>query len=342
MKTVLLSTLFALALLSGCATADSIEQAWEDFKLRYFSLTRMLHDQDKVLSDIADRGVDPAEHARIELDELRDGGPPKDGIPSIDQPRFVPAKQSPFGDDARVLGVQINGDARAYPYGILNWHEVVNDTVGGVPVTVTYCPLCDTGIVFERGEATYGVSGKLYQSCQVMYSRETQSLFAQPWGLGIVGEEVDRSLPRLPAVKTTLGAWRERHPETRVLSVETGYDRDYFEYPYGSYEDNRELIFPVRHRDRLEHHPKAIISYVWQPGTATPSNAFGGDSAQVLHDTVQKQETVPIELAGRALIARWDHKLQTVVVIDDRTEEVVPSATAFAFVYPAFFGEQAE
>lgn len=129
--------------------------------------------------------------ARISLDDLLPGGPPKDGIPALENLVFDSISQTTFKDDEKVLGVVINGEAKAYPYGILNWHEIVNDMVGGVPVSVTYCPLCDTGIVFDRKvagqETTFGVSGKLFQSCLVMYDRLTSTLWSQPWGIGVSG-----------------------------------------------------------------------------------------------------------------------------------------------------------
>ncbi|MBA3562582.1 MAG: DUF3179 domain-containing protein [Gammaproteobacteria bacterium] len=333
-----LALILLVGFVAATAGAASLEEAWDNLKLRYFSLTRFLHDQDKELRDLEAQGIDPAEFTRIDLDQLLDGGPPKDGIPSIDEPRFDRADETPFGDDALVLGLVVDGDARAYPYGILNWHEIVNDTVGGVPVTITYCPLCDTGIVFERGDRTFGVSGKLYQSCLVMYARDTETLFAQPWGLGIVGPEVDQSLDRLPVVKTTLGAWRERHAGTRVLSVDTGHRRDYFESPYGTYDRNRELVFPVRNQDALEVHPKAIVSYVWEPGEERERDSAGGPSAQVVHTELKDRGEQQVRLGERVIRAQWDAKLGTVTFTDEEGR-TVPSSTAFAFVYPAFFGE---
>lgn len=327
-----------LTLSAGSFGAESVEEAWENLKLRYFSLTRFLHDQEKELRDLEEAGVDPAELSNIELDQLADGGPPKDGIPSIDAPKFDAAHETPFSDDDLVLGLVVDGDARAYPYGILNWHEVVNDTVGGVPVAVTYCPLCDTGIVFERGDRTFGVSGKLYQSCLVMYARDTETLFAQVWGVGIVGPEVDQPLERLPVVRTTLGAWRQQHPDTRVLSVNTGHERDYFEYPYGSYDQNRQLIFSVREQERLELHPKALVSYVWEPEAGVEQGSFAGPSAQVAHKALAAQGEREVTLGKRVLQARWVEQLGTARFFDEQGE-VVPSSTAFAFVYPAYFAE---
>ena len=231
----------------------------------------------------------------------------------------------------------VDGEAKAYPYNIMNWHEIVNDTVGGVNVTVTYCPLCDTIVAFERENTTFGVSGKLYQSCLVMYDRADDSLFVQPWGLGVVGPQMNQALNRIPAVKTTLGAWLESHPHSQILSTRTGYNRNYQGYPYGSYNTDENLIFPVRHQDQRQVHPKAIVSYVWQGDGQTPHNQFSGDSHQFVHDELQQQGRQDFELGDQTLTGRWDEELATVIV-EDSAGKPVPSTTAFAFVYPAFFG----
>ncbi|MEM9246720.1 MAG: DUF3179 domain-containing (seleno)protein, partial [Cyanobacteria bacterium P01_F01_bin.153] len=154
---------------------------WDDFKLRYSALTQVFNDQGQELGDIQKQQGSSAIASRISLDELLNGGPPKDGIPSIDQPKFDTAKTTPFESTDTVIGVVINGKAKAYPLKILNWHEIVNDTVGGTNITVSYCPLCDTIVAFNRSETTFGVSGKLYQSCLVMFDRTDNSLYAQPW-----------------------------------------------------------------------------------------------------------------------------------------------------------------
>ncbi|PMB25558.1 DUF3179 domain-containing protein [Fischerella thermalis] len=310
----------------------------DDFKLRYFSLSKHLHDQNKELNDLRKQNIDPAKNTRINLTELLDGGPPKDGIPSIDNPRFDTAKTTPFKQNELVIGVVINGEAKAYPLGILNWHEIVNDTVGGTNLSVTYCPLCDTGIVFERGNTTYGVSGKLYQSCLVMYDRADDTLYSQPWGVGVVGPKNNRSLKRLPGVKTTIAAWLAKHPNSKILSTETGHKRDYLRYPYGSYYTNNEILFPVRNQNQRQLHPKAIVSYVWEADNQTPKNRFSGVSHQFSHQELEKVGQKVVDFNGRKIKAIWDKELKTVLV-KELDGKQIPSSTAFAFVYPAFFGK---
>lgn len=308
---------------------------WDNFKLKHFYLTGFLHDQHQELNDLRQQ-LNPADASRIDLAELLNGGPPKDGIPSIDNPQFDTAQTTPFRQDELVIGVVVNGEAKVYPLGILNWHELVNDRLGGVNISVSYCPLCDTVVAFERNKTTFGVSGKLYQSCLVMYDRADDTLYSQPWAMGVVGDQVNRSLSTIPAVKTTLGAWLGQYPDSQILSTDTGYRRDYQRYPYGSYYTDENIVFPVRHQDRLALHPKAIVSYIWEADAQTPHNRFSGASAQFPHDELKQAEEKVVEFNGRTVKARWDNKLETVIV-EEMDGTVIPSATAFAFVYPAHF-----
>ncbi|MEM9807901.1 MAG: DUF3179 domain-containing protein [Cyanobacteria bacterium P01_D01_bin.56] len=339
MKRVTKVAIGALATAVAVGIATLLQAGgWANLKLQGYALTQVFHDQSRELGDLQKQTINPAEVSRIELAQLLNGGPPKDGIPSIDAPDFDTATTTPFGSDDIVVGMVVNGEAKAYPYNILNWHEIVNDEIGGVNVSVTYCPLCDTIVAFDRGETTFGVSGKLYQSCLVMYDRADDTLYAQPWGTGVVGPNVNKQVDMLPAVKTTLGQWLEQYPESQVLSIRTGYTRDYSGYPYGTYYTDEKIIFDVRNQDQLELHPKEIVSYVWEPDEKTPHNQFSGDSLQFVHTEVQQQGTQEAELSGRTVRSRWDEQMETVVV-EELDGTVIPSSTAFAFVYPAFYGE---
>ncbi|MBE9175195.1 DUF3179 domain-containing protein [Synechocystis salina LEGE 06155] len=313
-------------------------EGFDDLKLRYSFLTKHFSDQSLELVDSGNRNTNSVQNNRIDLTEILSGGPPPEGIPSIDRPQFDTAADTPFNREEVVIGLVVNGEARAYPLGIMNWHEIVNDTVGGKNITVSYCPLCDTIVAFDRQKSTFGVSGKLYQSCLVMYDRQDGTLYAQPWGLGVVGEKVNQSLERVVTVKTTLGEWLKKHPDSQILSTNTGHTRDYFRYPYGSYTRNEELIFPVRHQDQLQLHPKAIVSYVWEADNQTPANQFSGASQQFAHDELKQAKEKVVPFGDRQIRARWDQELNTVIV-EELDGTTIPSSTAFAFVYPGFFGE---
>src|SRR5262249_1671449 len=153
-----------------------------------------------------------------------------DGIPAIDQPRFLRAAQVSFlSANEPVLALQIGGDARAYPVQILIWHEIVNDTVDGVPVAVTYCPLCNSAIAYGRRAAgrvpSFGTSGMLYNSNLVMYDRQTQSLWVQFTGQAVAGVLTGHQLQPYPMQTVSWADWRAGHPDGWVLSRDTGYTR---------------------------------------------------------------------------------------------------------------------
>lgn len=177
----------------------------------------------------------------VPLDEFASGGPPRDGIPPIDEPRFVPVEKARGGSDEPVIGVEIGGEARAYPIRILIWHEIVNDTLAGRPIVVTFCPLCNTSIVFDRRlsgrELTFGTTGNLRFSDLVMWDRQTESWWQQFTGEAIVGEQTGARLDRIPSRIMSLGDFRERYPEGEALSQETGHDRPYGQNPYVGYDD---------------------------------------------------------------------------------------------------------
>ena len=202
----------------------------------------------------------------IPLDKIKSGGPPKDGIPSIDFPKFAKISDSQFvSDSAIVIGLEINGDARAYPLFILVWHEIVNDDVGGVPVAVTYCPLCYTNQVFERiikgNEVEFGTSGKLYQSNLLMYDRWTDSYWSQGLGMAVTGELSGIKLKTIPFDVISWGDWKKLHPDTLVLTTDTGHLRSYATDPYGDYYTDPRIIFPVDNMDDRLHPKEVILGY---------------------------------------------------------------------------------
>jgi len=184
----------------------------------------------------------------IDFSEILSGGPRKDGIPSIDTPKFVPAAEvDDLSDTEPVVGLVVNGDARAYPLRILTWHEIVNDTVGGVPVTVTYCPLCNSSIVFEREVAgrllDFGTTGKLRNSDLVMYDRQTESWWQQFEGRAIVGEMTGTTLTMLPSRLESWARFKARAPEGKVLVPNNRWKRNYGRNPYVGY-DSRNGPYP--------------------------------------------------------------------------------------------------
>ena len=215
--------------------------------------------------------VHAAEKNGFELDgalipaiEIFHGGPSKDGIPSIDKPAFInPADADYLDDNDAVLGIVINGKARAYPLKILNWHEVVNDEIDNRPFVITYCPLCGSGVAFDRrlnGETlSFGVSGLLYNSDVLLYDRESESLWSQLMNKAVTGKHKGSSLTMLPIQHTTWSDWNHAHPATKVLSDKTGYWRNYNKSPYGSYNKSTHLYFPVSVKAPKQYHPKENV-----------------------------------------------------------------------------------
>ena len=210
--------------------------------------------------------------AEIRLDEVRWGGVRQDGIPPLRDPAMIPAGQAAYlADDNVVFGLEVGGDARAYPQRILAWHEMFVDTVGGVPVAGVYCTLCGSMILYETVHAgvehRLGTSGFLYRSNKLMYDRETQSLWNTIWGRPVIGPLVGRGieLARRSVVTTTWGEWKRRHPETKVLSLATGHRRDYAEgAAYREYFATDELMFNVPGTDRRLRNKDEVLALVFK------------------------------------------------------------------------------
>lgn len=273
------------------------------------------------------------DHALIPPDEVFSGGPPRDGIPSIDKPRFIEA------DDAdelrageRILGLSLNGITKAYPLAIMNWHEIVNDRFGKDAVAVTYCPLCGTGMAFEarlKGrQLTFGVSGLLYNSDVLLYDRETESLWSQLDRLAVTGSFKGTRLQSIPLEHTTWRDWRRRHPDTLVLSRKTGYFRDYDRTPYAGYESSDDIYFPVRFRAE-GYHPKERVLGL----------EIGGHfKAYPFSELAKQGGEVSDRIADTPVLVRFDEANQNARV-ETHEGEVLPGVVAFWFAWYAFHPE---
>ena len=192
--------------------------------------------------------------------EIKDGGTGRDGIPSIDNPKFIvdPGVNSGgLADDEIVIGVYFDGEARAYPHYILDWHEIVNDVLGNFPITLSYCPLTGTAFAWERDsdspDSTFGVSGLLYNSNLLLYDRRTESLWSQLKLQCVNGDLIGERPTLYNIVETDWRTWKKLYPETLVLSEDTGLSRNYDTYPDGDYKtnDNYLLFLPAPHDRRL-------------------------------------------------------------------------------------------
>ncbi len=228
----------------------------------------------------------------VPLSEIQLGGPPRDGIPAIDRPKFEAVSDAGKWLKPRepVVFAERSGDARAYPLQILIWHEIVNDTVGGVPATVTFCPLCNTSIAFDRrleGKVyDFGTTGKLHKSALVMYDRQTESWWWQVSGQAIVGDLTGKRLTVLPSQIISWGIFREAYLQGKVLSRDTGYSRSYGQNPYVGYDDINSSPFLYRGRTdgRLRPMERVVTVSIGGQDVAYPFSVLA--KVGVVHDVV--------------------------------------------------------
>lgn len=227
-------------------------------------------------------GAAPRASPLVDPSEIVAGGPPRDGIPPIDHPKFVdPSAVDWLSPREPVIAIDLNGDARAYPAQIIVWHEIVNDVVGEVPVTITYCPLCNTGIAFGRptidGELLdFGTSGKLYKSNLVMYDRQTDSLWPQVLGQAVIGPLAGTRLELIPIQMVSWGDWKARFPRGKVLSRDTGEMREYGTNPYEGYDspDTPPFLFKEKTDPRIPAKSRVVGVRVGSDVMAFPYRAL--------------------------------------------------------------------
>ena len=280
-------------------------------------------------SQTSKKGFD-LENATIPIEDIKDGGPPKDGIPAIAEATFLPISQATYlkaGD--LVMSVSYAGTTRAYPIRIFNHHEIVNDQIEDLAFSVTYCPLCGTGMVFDRtieGEITsFGVSGLLYQSDVLLYDRATESLWSQLMLKSISGERVGHSLRWLPSEFMTWSSWKERYPDGEVISDKTGYRRNYKRTPYKGYETSDDVYFPVPFY-RKDLGIKDWILGVEINGESTAYDLRLFESGRVYGDAV----------GGQSIKIQYDPQSRYASVTDAKSGEAVSHVFAFWFAWQAF------
>ncbi len=238
----------------------------------------------------------------VPLEEIISGGPPKDGIPAIDEPTFVSVREADrwLGDSEPVAVVELDGEVRAYPLQILIWHEIVNDVVGSTPVTVTYCPLCNTTLAFARGFdgriLDFGTTGRLRHSDMVMYDRQTETWWQQATGEAIVGEYAGQRLDFIPAPLVSWGTFSAEFPGALVLSRETGHDRPYGRNPYQGYDSEESPMRAFFRRDVDDRLPAMERIVALELGDEVRAYPFSSLSdVSVMNDRV----------AGRDIVVLW-------------------------------------
>lgn len=288
------------------------------------SLSQLVHAQRVNGFDLSDTSISKF--------EIFAGGPAKDGIPSIDEPRFISPEQVDYlKDDDIILGFSSGGISRAYPLRILVWHEIVNDVIGGKPVAVTYCPLCGTAMVFDRtidGKVlSFGVSGLLYRSDVLMYDRQSQSLWTQLGMEAISGYRKGTTLTWLNSEHKTWKAWKQANPNGQVLSTKTGHRRNYSGEAYASYFAGSEPIFPVpQTRPELQNMTKVLGVII------------NGQAKAYSLDKLMEHSVIDDNVGGTPVKVMFDSKGQH-PSITDAEGQPIPSVVVFWFAWQAFYAD---
>lgn len=281
------------------------------------------------LKAITNNGFDLS-NSIIDKNKILSGGPSKDGIPSIDNPKFIDVRDVKYlRDDDIIIGLNHAGIQKAYPTRILVWHEITNDTIGTLDIAVTYCPLCGTAMVFDRNIEgklrSFGVSGLLYQSDVLMYDRETNSLWSQLAMKSISGRSVNSTLKWLPSQHLTWKAWKTKYPNSKVLSLDTGYNRNYNASPYSSYINSDDVMFPVpKNRDDLSN--KAWVVGVIIDGVAKAYDVSKLPNKKEIKDKIGKTD----------IIIKYDKKTNHPIVTTKDKKEVA-SVLVYWFAWQSFY-----
>ncbi len=268
--------------------------------------------------------------ALIPAAEVFRGGPPKDGIASVDQPRFIAPDEAKLKPEQRVMGVSFAGQVRAYPISILSRHEVVNDRFGSYYVAITYCPLCGSGMVFRAPKPdqplTFGVSGLLYNSDVLLYDRETESLWSQLLMQAISGPRAGERLKLLTASHTSWQDWLKRFPDTQVLSEDTGFDFDYSRDPYEGYKNTGDVWFPVANQNNAYGNKEWVMGVVIDGlAKAYPFRELELTSGDFID-----------EINGQSVRILWSKDARSAQIFDARGEEM-PAVTAYWFAWFGFY-----
>ena len=324
MRTWIIPVIMLLFVFCTFSTVVSAQEEGPAEKLP--EITEMENEQGIMLTEMGVRYI-------VDPDDIVSGGPPMDGIPSIDNPKFVTVEEADgwITDNELVLGLVYRNTTRAYPLQIMTWHEIVNELIEGEPILITYCPLCGSGIAYERtlnGEAVeFGTSGKLYNSNLVMYDRKTNSYWTQIGGQAIVGELTGMELVPISIDTVPWREWKIAHPDSEVLSKDTGFDRPYGNDPYGNYYENSYVFFPLENEDNTIH-PKTVVFGVEINDTF---KAYRED------DLVELGE-IRDNVAGKDIIVKKDES-GIVTIIDLDTNEEIVKERGFWFAWYAFHPE---
>ena len=251
----------------------------------------------------------------IPENEVFDGGPGKDGIPSVDNPNFTIAETVNFvNPDDLVVAVNLGGEVKAYPHPILDWHEIVNDRVGNVSLALTYCPLTGTGIGWDRNlngtETTFGVSGLLYNTNLLPFDRATESYWSQMRHDCVKGDLVGTTINTFHVVEMSFQSFQEMYPQGQVMNTNTGFSRSYGQYPYGSYRTSEQLIFPIDNEDRSLHRKARVLGVIVEDQVqAYTFDKFPGSNITVIENQFANTDLVIVGSTEKNFITAYNRQL---------------------------------
>ena len=248
--------------------------------------------------------------------EVVDGGPGQDGIPAIDAPQFQRAADVSSGflfPGDLVVGVFLDGEYRAYPHKILNWHEVVNDSVATNDFVLSYCPLTGSALTWDVDDSVanpqYGVSGLLYNSNLIMYDRESDSRWSQMLEQAVWGPRQSDIATRIQLIETTWATWVAMYPDSSVLTTDTGHDRNYLLYPYGDYCRDDVLLFPVSNLDNRLHKKERVIGIRSAAASKVYQLSGFGATTQTINEQFDGQEVVIVGNSDENVAAIFSREL---------------------------------
>ncbi|MBD3630613.1 DUF3179 domain-containing protein [Cyclobacterium sp.] len=258
----------------------------------------------------------------IPENEVFDGGPGKDGIPALNEPNLVAGSEIDYLEETDlVLGFAAEGEAVAYPHKILDWHEIINHEVGATALAVIYCPLTGTGIGWDRnisaGKTTFGVSGLLYNTNVIPYDRLTDTNWSQMRFEAVNGELIGEEPEVISLIETSWATWKAMYPETKVVSRETGHNRNYANYPYGDYKSNHSsLLFPVNKTDdRLQAKKRVLGIMNGENLKVYPIENFA-EQTRLVYDTFEEEPVAVIGNSAANILVALNRRLSDGTVLD--------------------------
>jgi hypothetical protein len=264
-----------------------------------------------VSSNFQDFPLQESVKANIDLDLLVGGGPDRDDIPAINNPKFYSIPETLLKDKDLGVLVNFNDEQKYYPYELMVWHEIVNDSIGEIDYAVTFCPLCGASVVFNRkvnGELLdFGVSGFLFESNLVMYDQQTESFWSQVRGDSIVGDYVGTKLEVLPMQLISFAELKEKYPKAKILNKDTGFKRDYGINPYASYEQNDKLYKEVSNFD--DRYPLKEVMYVVEAGDQNVIFSFMEmEDGRLYEFELSESEVLSAQKNGEEIITKINNK----------------------------------